>query len=323
MNFFKRLLEYCLVFLLILVLNFFIPRLMPGDPFTFLSSDDGSADLSYNAAQIDQYKIYYGMDKPLHKQFSHYIANLVRGDLGYSLYYNAPVRAMIFQRAKWTLGISLISLVCSTLLGTLLGSLSAWHRRSIIDKGLYPLMIMISEIPSFLVAILLLFLVAAKSKFFPLSGGMTVFAHYDHPLDQVFDLVRHGFLPTLSLVLTQLGGFYLLARNSMVTVISKDYMRTALAKGLTSKKIIFRHGLKNALLPIITRVFMSLGSVLGGAILVENVFNYPGLGRLMRDAVMVRDYVLIQGIFLFVAFFVLTMNLLSDVVYKKIDPRVR
>lgn len=108
----------------------------------------------------------------------------------------------------------------------------------------------------------------------------------------------------------------------MITVISKDYMRTALAKGLSSKKIILRHGLRNSILPIATRVFMSLGSVLGSAILVENVFNYPGLGRLMREAVIVRDYVLIQGIFLFVAFLVLSMNLLADVFYKKIDPRL-
>lgn len=277
---------------------------------------------NYSDDQIERYKEYYGMDKPLKEQYREYIGNLIHGDLGYSIYYNESVTRLLFKRAKWTLGISLSSLAISSILGSLIGSISAWYRNSIVDKTLYPLMIILSEIPSFLIAILLLFIVAARTGLFPLAGGITVFGEFENNFDKFLDLVHHALLPTLSLVLTQLSGFYLLARNSMITIISKDYMRTALAKGLSSKRIIFRHGLKNSMLPIVTRVFMSLGSVLSGAILVENVFNYPGLGHLMRESVMVRDYVLIQGIFLFVAFFVLTMNLLADIFYKKIDPRV-
>lgn len=322
MKYINRFIEYFIIFILIITLNFFIPRLMPGDPFTFLSSDEGGVHQTYNEDQIEKYKSYYGMDKPLKEQYGEYISNLAHGNLGYSIYYNTSVSEMVLKRAKWTLGITIISIVISSLIGSILGSISAWYRNSFIDKGLYPIMILLSEIPSFLIAILLLFTLAAQSKFFPLSGGITVFAEYENFLEKFLDIFKHGLLPTLSLVLSQLGGFYLLARNSMITVMSKDYMRTALAKGLTSKRIVLRHGLKNSILPIITRVFMSLGSVLGGAILVENVFNYPGLGHLMREAVMVRDYVLIQGIFLFVAFLVLIMNLLADVFYKKIDPRV-
>ncbi|NLY35856.1 MAG: ABC transporter permease [Tissierellia bacterium] len=319
---FKKFFEYSIIFFFILTLNFFIPRLMPGDPFTFLSSDEGGVHQSYSEEQIEMYKAYYGMDKPLQVQYSDYFKNLIRGNLGYSIYYNDNVLRLILRSAKWTLGITLISLLISTIMGTILGSLSAWYRNSIVDRGLYPVMILLSEIPAFLMAILLLFTLAAKSSLFPLSGGITVFGEYETWFDKLLDVLHHGFLPSLSLTLSQLGGFYLLARNSMITVISKDYMRTALAKGLSSKRIILRHGLRNSILPIITRVFMSLGSVLGGAILVENVFNYPGLGRLMREAVTVRDYVLIQGIFLVVAFLVLAMNLLADVLYKKIDPRV-
>ena len=295
---------------------------MPGDPFTFLSSDEGSVHQSYTDEQIEIYKAYYGMDKPLFEQYREYISNLFHGNLGYSIYYNASVMSIIVKRAKWTLGITLTSIIISSLLGTILGSASAWYRKSFIDRFLYPIMILLSEIPSFLIAILLLFTLAAGSSFFPLSGGITVFGEYANSWEKILDIINHGILPTLALVLSQLGGFYLMARNSMITVISKDYMRTALAKGLSSKRIIFRHGLKNSMLPIVTRVFISLGSVLSGAILVENVFKYPGLGFLMREAVMVRDYVLIQGIFLFVAFLVLTMNLLADMFYKIIDPRV-
>lgn len=295
---------------------------MPGDPFTFLSSAEGEVHQNYTDEQIEKYKAYYGMDKALHEQYKDYIVNLIHGDLGYSIYYNDSVISIVLKRAKWTLRITLSSLLISSLIGSILGSLSAWYRNSLIDKSLYPLMILLSEIPSFLIAILLLFTLAVKSSFFPLSGGITVFAEYENGFSKFLDIFRHGILPSLSLVLTQLGGFYLLARNSMITVMSKDYMTTAQAKGLSSRRIVLRHGLKNSLLPIITRVFMSLGSVLGGAILVENVFNYPGLGHLMRQAVIVRDYVLIQGIFLIVAFLVLTMNLLADGFYKKIDPRV-
>lgn len=295
---------------------------MPGDPFTFLSSEEGGVHQNFSEEQIEMYKAYYAMDKPLSKQYADYIRNLTQGNLGYSIYYNEDVIRLVLKSAKWTLGITLSSLFISTVFGTILGSLSAWYRNSVLDRALYPLMVLLSEIPSFLIAILLLFTLAARGSFFPLSGGITVFGEYENTFERVLDILHHGLLPTLSLILSQLGGFYLLARNSMITVISKDYMRTAVAKGLSSKKIILRHGLRNSVLPIVTRVFMSLGSVLGGAILVENVFNYPGLGRLMREAVTVRDYVLIQGIFLIVAFLVLTMNLLADVFYKKIDPRV-
>ncbi len=322
MVFLKKFIEYFIIFFLILTLNFFLPRLMPGDPFTFLSSEEGEVHQNYTDAQIEEYKKYYGMDKPLLEQYKDYLANLGRGNLGYSIYYNASVSSIVLKRAMWTLTITLTSLIISSLLGSILGSLSAWYRNSLIDKALYPVMVLLSEIPSFLIAILLLFTLTARFAFFPLAGGMTVFADFDTLLAQLLDIARHALLPTLALVLTQLGGFYLIARNSMLTVVSKDYMRTAVAKGLSSKTIIFKHGLRNSMLPIVTRVFMSLGTVLGGAILVENVFNYPGLGQLMREAVVVRDYVLIQGIFLIVAFLVLSMNLLADVFYKRIDPRV-
>ncbi len=323
MSFSKKLLEYLIIFYIIITLNFFLPRLMPGDPFTFLSAEEGGVHQNYSEEQIIEYKKYYGMDKGLGEQYKDYLMKLAKGDLGYSIYYNASVRSLVLQRARWTLLISLGSLLISAVLGSILGSLSAWYRDSIIDRSLYPIMILLSEIPSFLIAILLLFTLAAPFDFFPLSGAMTVFGDYKNGFYKFLDILRHALLPSLALVLTQVGAFYLLARNSMISVMSKDYMTTALAKGLSSKRIIFKHGLKNSLLPIITRVFMSLGGVLGGAILVENVFNYPGLGRLMREAVNVRDYVLIQGIFLFVAFLVLTMNLLADLFYKKIDPRVR
>lgn len=322
MNYFKRISEYILVFFIIISLNFIIPRLMPGDPFTFLSSEEGGVHNTYTDEQIEKYKAYYGLDKPMVHQYKDYILNLFQGNLGYSIYYNETAVSVIYKRVGWTVGIVIISIILSSLLGILIGSFSAWHRDGWIDKTIYLIMVTFSEIPSFLIAMLLLFLLAAGTGLFPLSGAITVFGEYENIFENILDIVHHGFLPVLALVLSQTGDYYLLARNSMMTVLSKDYMLTAEAKGLDEKKIIFRHGLKNAILPVLTRIFLNLGSVFGGAILVENVFNYPGVGRLMREAVMVRDYILIQGIFLFVSILVLTMNLLSDIIYRKMDPRV-
>lgn len=318
----KKIVEYAITFLVIITLNFFIPRLMPGDPFTFLSSEEGSVNYTYTQEQIDMYKSYYGLDKPLREQYKNYIVNMFRGNIGYSIYYNDLVLSIIFKRAIWTLGIVIISIIASSSIGTVIGAFSAWNRKGWIDKAIYSAMIIFSEIPAFLIAVLLLFILAAKTGLFPLSGGMTVFAQYDNIIERILDVIHHGLLPVMSLSLSRVGGFYLLSRNSMISVLTKNYMKTAQAKGLRDRTIIFRHALKNAMLPVITRIFLSLGGVFGGAILVENVFNYPGLGRLMREAVMVRDYTLIQGIFLFVTFTVLIMNLLADIIYKKIDPRV-
>ncbi|EHQ91084.1 ABC transporter permease [Desulfosporosinus youngiae] len=314
--------EYLLTFWVIITLNFFIPRLMPGDPFTFLSSGEGQITVTYSEAQIAKYKAYYGLDKPLPVQYTIYLTNLLQGNIGYSIYYNNSVLSVIGKRVLWTLAIVLAALLISCLVGTVLGSLSAWHRSGAFDKIMYSLIIALSEIPAFLIGILFLFILAAQLELFPLSGGMKPFADYGSWTDKLSDLMAHAFLPVLTLSLVRLGEFYLLSRNSMISVLSKDYMRTARAKGLEKRRLIFRHALKNALLPIVTRLFLSLGAVFGGAILVENVFKYPGVGFLMREAVLVRDYVLIQGIFLFVAVTVLTMNLLADLIYSRLDPRV-
>jgi peptide/nickel transport system permease protein len=318
----RGILEYGMTLWFILTLNFFLPRLIPGDPFLFLSTEDGDFTAKFSAAQIEHYQAYYGLDKPLYEQYFAYLQNLVRGDLGYSIYYNNSVAAIIRDRVGWTIGIAGISLVFSCALGTLLGCISAWKRGKRLDRFLYVIMIAFSEIPPFLVGILLLFIFGAQLGWFPLAGGRTALARLNSPGALIMDLVLHAVLPVITLTMSKLGSFYLLARNSMLTVLAKDYIRTARAKGLGNLYVALRHALKNALLPIITRIFLSLGSIFGGAVLVENVFNYPGIGRLLRETVMTRDYPLLQGIFLFFAIAVLGMNFLADRVYRKLDPRV-
>ena len=314
--------EYLLTFFLIITLNFFLPRLIPGDPFSFLSGEAGEITLAYSDAQLERYRSYFGMDKPLPVQYADYLANVLQGDLGYSLYYNEDVLGLLGRRACWTVSLVTVSLAISCFWGIVLGSLSAWNRNNAVDRFLYVLMIGSSEIPSFIIGLVLLLTGAVWLDWFPLAGGMSPFVAFAGPVYQAADIVHHAVLPVTALVLARLSAFYMIARNSMISVLTKDYMRTARAKGLSTFRILFVHALRNAAIPVVTRVFLSLGSVFGGAVLVENVFQYPGVGQLMQQSVMLRDYVLIQGIFLFFAVSVLSMNFFADWLYKKLDPRI-
>lgn len=314
---------YIFTLCFIIIFNFLIPRLMPGDPFTNLSGEEGDVISTFSDEQIEKYKAYYGLDKSLGKQFVDYIKNLLKGNLGYSINYKESVWDIIKSRAKWTMPIVIISSLLACFFGVLLGSISAWNRDSKPDKVFYFIMLIISEIPSFLIGILFLFILAGSLKLFPLAGGKSTFANYANFFEAFKDYGHHAFLPILTLTISGMGPYYLLARSSMVTVLDKAYIKTAKSKGLKDRRVIFSHALKNSILPIITRLFISLGVIFSGAILVENVFTYPGIGSLMNQAIRLRDYPLIQGIFLFVAILVLLMNFLADRTYELLDPRVR
>lgn len=318
----KRIPEYLITLFAIITLNFFIPRIMPGDPFTFVSSEENSVSTVYTDEEVARLKAYYGLDKPLPEQYLNYLGNTLRGDFGYSIYFNDTVLNLVGGRIVYTLPIAISSLLLSCLLGCLIGCMSAYKRSGIFDRVSYALITIFSQIPSFLIGVLFLFFLAGKLGWFPLSGAMKAFATYESGFEKLRDILYHAFLPVLTLTLAHIGEFYLLSRNSMISVLSKDYIVTARAKGLLKKRVLYVHALKNAMLPIITRLCMSLGTIFGGAVLIENVFNYPGLGTLMRQAITYRDYTLIQGIFLFFAFTVLVMNMIADIIYGKLDPRV-
>lgn len=319
-----KLLEYALTIWIIITLNFLLPRFLPGDPFLLLSSDSpDNEEIIMTQEQQDYYKSYYGLDKSLGEQYVTYLGQLLHGDLGFSIYYKVPVSELITGRLGWTIFIVISAMVISTAIGVLLGSISAWYRDHWLDKALYFQLILISEIPVFLIGLMILIVFSAWLRLFPLSGAMSHFKEYSSWWEQLADILSHAFLPIMVLSISQLGGMYLLVRNSMTTVLSKDYLITARAKGLTEKRVLFHHALRNALLPVITRIFLSLGGLVGGAILVENVFAYPGLGRLMRECIRVQDYQVVQGIFLVVTLLVLLANFIADQVYKQLDPRVK
>ncbi|MDD4331114.1 MAG: ABC transporter permease, partial [Methanosarcinaceae archaeon] len=215
-------------------------------------------------------------------------------------------------------GASLIS----TSLGVGLGTLSAKNRKKGRDRILMSFLNAFAEIPSFLLGLILLLIFSVYLRLFPLAGALTPFADYSGPAKQLLDILYHAFLPVLTLSLAQLTGVYLLTRNTLITVTTKDYIRTAKAKGLGEKLVWNRHALRNALLPVVTRTGFMIGIMMGGVVLVETVFAYPGIGLTLRSAVVARDYPLIQGILLVIAISILLCNLLVDKIYGKLDPRV-
>ena len=297
--------------------------MMPGDPFSTTSADEVGEDIIVMTEEQHLYYInYYGLDRPLPEQFLAYMKNLMTGNLGRSIYYKMPVSDVIVLHLPWTILIVVSATVISTISGVVLGTISAKNRKKGSDRIMMTGMIAFAEIPSFLLGLILLLIFSVYLRLFPLAGAVTPFANYNGLAEQIMDISYHAFLPVLTLSLSQLTGVYLLTRNTLITVTTKDYIRTARAKGLGEKKVWIRHALRNALLPVVTRTGFTIGIMMGGVVLVENVFSYPGIGMTLRSAVVSRDYPLIQGILLVIAVSILICNLLVDKIYGKLDPRV-
>lgn len=312
----KKILMYFGIFTLIYSFNFFIFRLMPGDPLDFASSDTNSNSIETSSGSNYKYlEEYYGLDKPIHIQFIDTIKSNISGDFGQSIFYRQSVITLLQEKLPWTLYMVFSSSIISLILGIILAFVGIKYKS--LDNVLYTILNMISEVPSFLVGVVLLFTLAVKIDFFPLAGGYTAFKEYETIFGFIFDVIRYSILPIICLVLVNIGDFYLTARASFLQVIDKDYVLTAKAKGLKEHKVLIFYILKNSFPPILNKLFISIGFTLSGSLLVENVFSYPGIGKLLKDAVMQRDYILIQGIFLVSTIFVLISNILADIINQK------
>lgn len=319
----KKLLSMLLVFWVTITINFLLPRLMPGDGLSMFHADAESMGLSLSEDQVAQLNAFYGFDKPLWQQYLHSIAGIFTGDLGMSIIYKRSVAAVIAGSIVWTVGIVSVSTILSAFFGTILGCASAWKHNRPFDKGLYTFMNAFSEIPSFVIGFLLLYFIAGRWQLLPLSGGREAFVEHETIWQAVKDILLHAVLPVSTLVITHLTGYYMTARQSMLTVLSKDYIATAKIKGMSKMRILFKHALPNAIAPIIARVFMSFSRILGGAVIIESVFAYPGLGLLLRDAALARDYPMLQGLYVIISALVILMNFFADTIYAGIDRRVR
>ncbi len=313
---------YALTLFVVVTVVFFIPRAMPGDPLGELFSPDS---LSYLTSDEIRGKLaaYYGLDRPIWEQYFSYLSSLAQGDLGWSISRQAPVAELIAAHLPWTLLMVLPSIALATLFSLILGAHSGWVRGTAADRGMLAVFVTVGTVPVFLVGMLLILLFGAQLGWLPVAGAYTAFRQYGSSFEQLVDIGRHLALPVATLTLAMVGRDFLLVRSSMVTVLGEDFILVARAKGLSENALKYRHGLRNALLPVVTRFSMQLGSAVTGAVLVETLFAYPGMGRLMFSAVGARDYPVLEGCFLIAALAVLVANLLADLAYGWLDPRTR
>jgi len=263
----------------------------------------------------------FALDKTLWQQLGAYFLALFRGELGYSYYYNAPVLSVILGRLPWTLLLVGTSLVLSTVVGIILGIESGWRRGSRTDHAMLAGLMSLNGFPDFFLGMLLLIAFGVTLGIFPLAGALTPYSGLSG-LALLLDVLRHLFLPLAALTLAYLASSYLLTRNTMITVLKEPYMLTAKAKGLSHRILKYRHAGRNSMLPVVTQTGIWMGRVVTGTLFVELVFAYPGVGYLTYEALLARDYPIIQGVFLTVAMSVLVANFLIDLSYPKLDPRV-
>jgi peptide/nickel transport system permease protein len=313
------LMTYGIAFLIILALNFFLPRMMPGNPLAAIYGDE--ALVAMTPALKSHLVTRFALDQPLWQQFGAYIAALFQGDMGWSYFYNAPVLKVILGSLPWTLLVVGSSLVLSTLLGIVLGIESGWRRGSRTDRAMLAGLMSLNGFPDFFLGLVLLIVFGILLGIAPLSGALTPYSGLSG-LPLVLDVIKHMALPVAALTIAHLAGNYLLTRNTMITVLKAPFMLTAKAKGLSQQVLKYRHAGRNSMLPVLTMTGVWLGRIVTGALFVELVFAYPGVGQLTYQALLARDYPVIQGVFLMVAISVLIVNFAVDLLYPKLDPRV-
>ncbi|WMT40367.1 ABC transporter permease [Paenibacillus sp. D2_2] len=266
---------------------------------------------------------YYHLNDSLWEQFLSYIKGIATLDFGLSITYKAPVFDVILVRLPWTLGIVGAATLLSIVLGMIFGLISAWRYPGKIDRGLFLSMLGVSAIPEFIIGMVLLILLAVNFKWFPLGGAETAFLRSEQWFDHVWDLVRHMILPVITLTLSSLASMYLLMRNEAIRIRNEAFVEFAAAKGIGGRAVLMRHIARNSALPLLTMIAIRIGSLLAGSVLVETVFSYPGIGKLLQEAILARDYPLLHGLFLMLTVFVLLLNLLAELIYPYLDPRIR
>ena len=302
----------------VVVFNFLLFRVLPGDPVQLYAR---SGRLTPQAA--NQLRAVFGLDRPLWDQFWIYFRGLLHGDLGFSLTYREPVSTVIAQRLVNTLVLVGAATVLVTGLGIFLGVMSASRRGSALDSSTVIGSLVLWSMPTFWVGMLLVFAFGVWLNILPTSGISTAGATYSSPAGSALDVARHLVLPTITLALVDIGQFVLITRSSLVDVLTEDFITTAKAKGMSRRRVVWGHGVRNAMLPVMTASVLYISLVVGGAIQVETVFSYPGMGELTYEAVTRRDYAVLEACFLLFAVTVIVANFLSDLLYRVLDPRVR
>jgi peptide/nickel transport system permease protein len=302
-------------------LNFLIPRVMPGNPADNLINQFHG---KLSPAAVRALRVLFGQtDKNLWEQYVSYWHSVFTGDFGISYaYYPSKVSSVLSQSMYWTLILVTVCTVLGFVIGTGLGMLAGWKRGTWLD-ALVPVTTFLSSIPYFWFAIIVVLVFAIVLKWFPLSGGYAVTETIGFNSGFIASAVRYSILPAVTIVAASIGGWLIGMRNMMVTTMSEDYVRLAEAKGLPRRRIMYTYAARNAMLPSFSGFAMSLGFVIGGSIVTEVVFNYPGIGTVLFKAAQAADYPLMSAIFLLITVLVLIANLLADIAYVFLDPRTR
>jgi len=305
-----------------LTLNFVLPRAMPGDPVTAMI---GRMHGKFTPAQIDALRKTFGFTNgPILQQYFDYLSHALRGDFGLSISaYPAKVSTIIGTALMWTLLLGAVTLALSFVLGTALGVIVGWRRNGWLDSTLPSLFNFIGSFPYFFLAMLALFVLGFMLKWFPMSHAYSDLLEPGWNWDFVASVVYHLILPAGTVILVSVGGWLIGMRSTMVGVLAEDYITMAEAKGLPQWRVMYHYAMRNAILPNFTQFGMSIGFILGGLILTELVFSYPGLGFYLVRSVETHDYPLMQALFLMITLSVLAANFIVDLLYVRLDPRVR
>ena len=316
----RRLGLYLLTAWVAVTANFILPRLMPGNPVQTLI---GKITSQVTPAEIRAIRLSFGMGfkQGVIAQYFTYLGQLFHGNLGVSITLGAPVSSILRESVPWTIGLIGISTIISFVFGTLAGALLGWTRGSRFDS-LIPTATFFQAVPYFFLGTVMLLVFGSNLHWFPVLGSYSQSATPGWNWTFIASVLRYGELPVISIVMSSVAGWMLGMRNMMITMIGEDFVLMAVAKGLPRRKVI-AHAARNAVLPSIANLSLAIGLVVSGALLVELVFNYPGVGDLLLQAVLNEDYPLIQGIFLVITLTVLAANLIADVVYLVLDPRTR
>ena len=302
----------------VIVLNFLLLQLAPGDVVDSMLAEGGGGDPAL-AAKL---RAAYGLDQPIYVQLFKYLGQVLSGDLGYSFYYDDTVSTLILGHLPTTLMLTLSALILAVAIGTLFGVYAAVKPRGLFSNFVTIFSLLGYATPVFWLGMIILLVFALYLPLFPAFGIRSI-PEPEHLFDRILDIINHLVLPTFTLAILYLANYSRLSRASMLDVLGADYIRTARTKGLSEFKVIFKHALKNAALPVVTMAGLQLGHIFSGAVLVETVFSLPGLGPLLYESIMRRDYPVILGVLFGAASTTIVANIITDLVYKRMDPRIQ
>ena len=311
----RRILQALVVLVLVTILVFFVMRLLPGDPLLIYIGQQSSI-AAMPPEQVEVLRHQFGLDKNIVAQYLSWIGGITHGDFGESIYYHDKVSTLLKERLPVTLNLGVMSLIFGALTGIIVGGWAGIRRFRWPDRIITPITYISITVPVFWLGILMIYAFGLKLGWFPISG-------YVAPQENFVDFLRHAAMPVFCMSLFSIAANARQMRSSMLETVNQDYIRTAWAKGLSERRVIVKHALKNSLIPVITLIGVGVGMVFAGSVLIETVFAIPGVGRLMVSSIFGQDYVVVQAITLVISVAILIVNLLVDISYGWFDPRIR